>query len=118
VKDLALLYRIQSFFGVGNTYVGNNSASYEVKSLKDLINVILPHFDRYPLITQKHADFLLFKSIVLLMSEKEHTTMKGIRKIVNIRAALNLGLSPTLSASFPDITPVEKPLVKNAEPRY
>jgi len=106
---------MQSFFGVGNVYIKSNSVTYEVKSVKDLVNVIIPHFDKYPLITQKHADFLLFKSIVLLISQKEHTNMEGLKKIVGIRASLNRGLPPTLQALFPDITPVERPLGKDKE---
>ena len=45
---MLLLYRIQSFFGVGNVYIDKTSdmASYQVKSITDLANVILPHFDK------------------------------------------------------------------------
>ena len=32
---------------------------YRVTSLKDLINVIIPHFDKYPLISKKRADYEL-----------------------------------------------------------
>lgn len=50
---------------------------YAVKSLKDLHNVIIPHFTKYPLLTQKRADFELFKLVVELMMNKEHLTQKG-----------------------------------------
>jgi hypothetical protein len=65
-KDIALLQRILSFFGVGTINISkeDGSAIYTVKSIKDLTNVILPHFLKYPLITQKRADFFLFKSVV------------------------------------------------------
>jgi hypothetical protein len=51
------------FFGVGviNTY--GNVAMYRVKSVKDITNIIIPHFIQYPLITQKGADFKLFNTI-------------------------------------------------------
>ena len=59
--------------------------------MKDLIacalKVIIPHFIKYPLITQKHVDFLLFKQVVELMNRKEHQTKEGLGKIVNIRAS-------------------------------
>jgi intein-encoded DNA endonuclease-like protein len=89
--DLPLLESIQCFFGVGNIFINkkDNYATYSVKSLKDIINVIIPHFDKYPLLTQKHSDFLLFKSIIQLMEKKEHTTMEGLRKIVSIKASMN-----------------------------
>lgn len=48
-KERALLERIASFYGVGNiTKTGEDSISYQVTSLKDLIQVIIPHFNRYP----------------------------------------------------------------------
>jgi len=34
-----------------------DSVQYRVASLKDLNAIIIPHFDKYPLITQKKADF-------------------------------------------------------------
>jgi hypothetical protein len=39
--------------------------------MKDLL-VLIAHFDKYPLITQKRADYELFKMVILLMSQKEH----------------------------------------------
>jgi len=45
---------IKSYFGVGNiSKEYKNIVQYRVTSLKDLTNVIIPHFDKYPLITQK-----------------------------------------------------------------
>lgn len=62
-RDLLLLRKIHSFFGIG--IVGEredrNQAYYSVQSAGAIVNVIIPHFDRYPIITQKRADYLLFK---------------------------------------------------------
>jgi hypothetical protein len=62
---------------------------YNVTSLQDLTNVIIPHFDKYPLITQKLADFILFKKVIDLMNRKEHLTLEGIEKILAIKASIN-----------------------------
>jgi hypothetical protein len=59
-----------------------------VQSIKD-IAVIVEHFDKYPLITQKQGDYLLFKMAVNLILNKEHLTIEGLRKIVAIRASMN-----------------------------
>lgn len=55
MKDEALLNQIKDFFGVGNIRhnKSNNSVRYSVTKIKDLRNVIIPHFLKYPLITQK-----------------------------------------------------------------
>jgi len=112
-KDATLLHKIKSYFGVGRIWIVKSSGLniYAVQALKDL-EIIIAHFDKYPLITKKRADFLLFKSIVELMNSKEHLTPEGLRKILSIRASMNWGLSPELKAAFPGILPVNRPVVE------
>lgn len=82
---------------------------FVVSPLADLTNVIIPHFLEYPLLTQKRADFLLFKSIIDMINSKEHLESEGLKKIVGIRSSINRGLSTTLLEAFPDAYPVDKP---------
>jgi hypothetical protein len=79
-KDLPLLKQIQSFFGVGTIIISKTTTSviYRVADLKQLIEVIIPFFDKYPLLSQKRADFELFKTVVDLMAHKEHMTIEGL----------------------------------------
>jgi hypothetical protein len=86
-----------------------------VHSVDNLINIIIAHFDKYPLITQKRADFILFKSILEVMNKGEHLTIDGLYKILSIKASLNKGLPEALLASFPMITPVERPVIETQE---
>jgi intein-encoded DNA endonuclease-like protein len=52
-KDKVLLEKIRDYFGVGNITIRKNGyVEYIVSSKKD-IEVIINHFDSYPLITQK-----------------------------------------------------------------
>ena len=114
-RDLPLLKKIQSFFGVGSISVRqrDNQVIYTVRSLNDLTDLIIPHFDKYPLLTKKRADFLLFKSVLELINQKEHLTMEGLAKILSIRASMNNGLTQILMESFPNITPVPRPVVSD-----
>jgi hypothetical protein len=108
-----LLKLIQiSLGGIGKIYSHGSMVHYRVNSLKDLL-VLIAHFDKYPLITQKRADYELFKMVILLISQKEHLRIEGLTKIVAIKAYLNLGLSDELKVVFPNIIPVPKPLVKD-----
>lgn len=100
-RDIGILKRIHEFFGVGTLVVYKNDAVFTVASVKDLINVVLPHFKSYPLLTQKFADYLLFKQVVLMLEAKEHSSLDGIFKIIGIKSAINLGLSESLLNSFP-----------------
>jgi hypothetical protein len=97
-RDLALLKRIQSYFGgIGEiNKCGKNAYQYRVTSLKEIVNVIIPHFINYPLISQKRADFWLFKQVVDLMIIKKHVTLEGLQQIINIKASMNLGLPDKL----------------------
>ena len=114
VKDRAVLENIKDYFeGIGSIHNdGHNCLQYRVSSNKDL-NLIIKHFEEYPLITQKRADYLLFKSILVICNLKEHLTHDGLKKIVNIRASINNGLTEKLKEAFPDVLPVVRPEVKD-----
>lgn len=69
-----------SLRGVGNiTKQGKDSIQYRVTSSKDLA-VIVDHFDKYPLITHKWIDYVLFKQGFELILAKKHLTKEGIKK--------------------------------------
>jgi hypothetical protein len=67
-------------------------------------------FDKYPLISRKRGDYLLFKQILSIIQLKEHLTLQGIQKIIHIKATLNFGLSKELQLMFPETVPVPRPL--------
>ena len=48
-----------------------------------------------------------------IIERREHLSLEGLRQIVAIRASMNRGLSDELSAAFPGIVPVVRPLVEN-----
>ena len=50
-------------------------------------------FDKYPLLTNKYSDFILFKQVVEALNNKEHLQLKGLQIIFNSRASMNLGLT-------------------------
>lgn len=110
LKDRALLESIQAFFGgIGSITISGNTVRYEVSSVTDLLNVIIPHFEKYPLCTQKHADFLLWKQAVRLMALKQHLTLAGLLLILGLRANLNLGFDVSnidgcIAIPRPDVT--------------
>ena len=114
-RDLILLENIKDFFGVGSITVriNINTAIYCVQSFQDLINVIIPLFDKYLLLTQKKADFILFKECLDLLNRKVQSTMEGLLKIVSIRYSMNKGLSKELSKIFSNITPVNRPFIQS-----
>ena len=90
-KDIVLLEQIKEYFGVGTIYKeGKSVIKYSVQSNKDL-SVIISHLEKYSLITQKKADFLLFKLAFDLIKTKEHLTSSlALNKIETIKSGMNL----------------------------
>lgn len=75
------------------------------------MEVIIPHFNNFPLLTKKFADFELFKEIVTFMVKKGHLINKDFETILSLRANLNLGISEKLKIAFPNIVPTARPEV-------
>lgn len=109
-RDRELLEIIQSYFGVGKIYErGKSVIDYRVQSVEEL-EVIINHFDSYPLITDKWADYQLFKMAFYILKSKEHLTTEGINKLLSIKASMNKGLSEVQKAAFStSVIPVERP---------
>ena len=59
IEHLATLELLQKFFGVGKIYTTKSSATYRVAKLGDLIDIIIPHFTAYPLISTKWVTYTL-----------------------------------------------------------
>lgn len=111
LKDKALSENLRNFFGVGTVTIrGSDCIQYWVGSLKDL-QVIVNHFDNYPLISEKWSDYRLFRQVLDLMKAREHLSLEGLQKIVSIKAALNKGLPDNLKTAFPNIVSVLRPQV-------
>jgi hypothetical protein len=105
--------KVRNFFsGIGSISQNKNKDDvyYLVRSISDL-EIIIKHFERYPLITQKRADYELFKQVFEIISNKKHLTIEGLEKLVAIKASMNRGLSEELKANFPNIIPVPRPSV-------
>ena len=108
-KDTAILEKIQTMLGVGNIHKhGKDSVQFRVDSIKEL-QIILDHFDKYPLMSAKIADYILFKKAFNIIKAGEHLNKEGLLKIIGIKASLNLGLSPNLKESFPNFVLVSRP---------
>lgn len=115
--ELGLLKLIQSYFsGVGIIGKhGKDRISYIVSTSENL-NTILTHFDNYPpLSTQLRKRYELFKRAVDLVNRKQHLTVDGLQEIVNLKSAINLGLSQGLISAFPATVSSSKIVVKNPE---
>lgn len=62
---------------------------YEVRSIADLVNKILPHFEKYPLVFRKEEDLKIFKEICLLIHKNHHKNREGLTFIIDQSFKLN-----------------------------
>jgi len=65
-----------------------DASELQVSSIKEM-KPIIDYFDRRSLISQKFADYLLFKEAYLLMINKEHLTKEGLNTLVSLKASSN-----------------------------
>lgn len=77
--DAPILKTIQSFFGCGylNNCIPTNrglkkskpGAVFKIGNTFDLLRVVIPHFDQYPLLAKKRRDFAIWKDGVNLLAQ-------------------------------------------------
>lgn len=77
---------------------------FRVSSLEEL-QVIINHFDSYPLISAKYCDYLLFKQCYILIKNKEHLTQEGFERLLALKYNLNKGLPEELKIAFSGVVP-------------
>lgn len=61
-RNTILLNHIKQYFAVGTLVKNGKYTVYTVKSIKNLSDIIIPHFNTYVLLSKKLADFSLFKT--------------------------------------------------------
>jgi hypothetical protein len=92
-KDRDLLNKVKNYFCVGEiSKHGEQSINYGIRSIKDL-QLIINHFDQFPLKTKKLNDYKLFKLAFNIIKNKEHLTKEGFNKLLSIKSSMNKGLS-------------------------
>lgn len=78
IKDIRLLYKIKNILGCGIIRKYNNVAIFQIKKIKHLIYIIIPIFDKYPLLTdKKRVTYLNFRNSLLqkaLISKRNITS--------------------------------------------
>lgn len=95
----ALLKKVKKTFGCGGIYHQkekrkNHSECYrfEINSRKDIKQILIPFFEKYPLQGPKIKDFLIFKKIFSMVQKGNHLKENGIVKIQKLKQGMNLGV--------------------------
>lgn len=84
VRDLPMMEAIHAFLGVGQLSISKGCVTLTVRNLQDILNVIIPHFDKYPLRGGKYLAFIRFKIVCILKSSKLHLQLPVYLQIVQL----------------------------------
>lgn len=76
--SLRILYFIKTQLGVGSVYVSSNNlkADFRIRDRKTIGSVILPIFDKYPLLTSKYHSYSKFKKAYNILENSDLTTQE------------------------------------------
>ena len=95
-SSLRSLKKMKNYFKVGGIYINRrkdnhkeNLYRYCVRRKEDLLNVIIPFFQKYPLQTVKRKDFELFVKCMKLIEKNKHLTKAGAIKIAQLSEKMN-----------------------------
>ena len=93
-RDVQVLHALKAHFGCGVVRVNHaDRMAYRVRSVKHLLEHIVPFFVEHPLKTKKNVDFQKFRDVLLLMEAGSHLTAEGIERIRSIASQMNRGRS-------------------------
>ncbi len=86
-----LLYIIQEKWNCGSIRPdrSDNTLKFEVRSISDLVETVLAHFDRFPLLSSKQADVELFSEICSVIYAGKHRTPRGFEQAVEAAMKMN-----------------------------
>ena len=82
---------MQAYFGCGSIRPDRSDQDPEVGDarLEDLLDRVIPHFERYPLLSGKRLDFERFAAVCRLMAAGAHRTSDGLIEIVELAREMN-----------------------------
>jgi hypothetical protein len=101
IDDIDVLYKIVEILGVGRVIKikGRNSAKLYIYKFDDIIKVLIPIFQEFPLQTTKYLDFISFLEIALIknLSSSSKRSLKisesDIMNIKKLKENMNSGRS-------------------------
>lgn len=104
-KERHILSFIKKTLGCGTLRERKDGVVYyEVTNIESLYKIILPFFEKFPILSQKkRKNFQIFSQIVKKMYKKEHITPEGFLEIVKLRESLNSDVGRERKYTLKDI---------------
>lgn len=94
--DKELLEQVKQHFGCGGVYFQNEKRPnhaccyrFEIHSHRDITEVLIPFFEKHPLLSSKKQDFEIFRQIALMVHEGKHKTIDGLEEMRDLKLQMN-----------------------------
>jgi hypothetical protein len=120
-----ILEKIKKFFNnVGRIEKIGPYYYYKVDNKRELLTVIIPHFEQFPLLTlNKSKSFFLFHSCINLTIKNKYLTLDVFKKILRFKICFKRGNKAKIFEKYPNIVPfnsnrIPKPLYTILNPYW
>jgi hypothetical protein len=86
-----VLLEIQEYFRCGTIRPdrSDKTMKVEVRSIANLVDIVIPHFERFPMRSSKQRDFEFFARVCQLVRAGEHLRPDGFHKVVELATQMN-----------------------------
>jgi hypothetical protein len=90
-RNKEIILFLHRYFNCGGVRFSKRDQNYkfEVRSTKDLVQIIIPHFDKFPLLTSKKEEFERFKEICKIIHSNHHLTKEGMNTVIQLSRYVN-----------------------------
>lgn len=86
----SVLTEVKDYFNCGKVYdLKSRAVRFQVENLADITNIIIPHFMKYPLKTNKNEHLNIFCKVCELLLTNDHKTNEGYNKIIDLAYDMN-----------------------------
>lgn len=94
--SIKMLNKLQKFFNCGSVVIENKNLKtmrFVINNLKHIELIVIPHFEKYPLLSSKRLNFDDFKKAFTLFKIGAHKSAEGLDEIKKLQKGMNKGRS-------------------------
>nr|YP_004733517.1 orf2 [Candida frijolesensis]ADK72535.1 orf2 [Candida frijolesensis] len=100
INNKQLIYKIKDELKVGEIIIKNNIIIYKLNDISKIIDVILPIYDKYPLLSNNYNNYIKFKECILISND---ITLNNNNKLLKINNIINKDISNNQSPIWNNI---------------
>lgn len=101
-----MMQAIHAELGVGQLSFSKGCVTLTVRNLKEINDVIIPHFEKFPLRGGKHLAFLRFRMVCELKTRKMHLQLPVYLQIVQLTCVNPVLYAKIMSATINKFGPL------------